>query len=174
MSYINCSICAENVTTDWSPANHYWLPQRSGDEYNVCNKCYNTDQYFDLIARINSDIIAKADELVKQSQELLRIRKYHLTFTTKDCTELQLRSYLRKFLQRKNIKKWVLCLEHISTNLHAHVYFEYDGYFNKRYLDSYKKFGFTKLQHIVHDNGVLAYVLKPQDDKKIIESIDSL
>lgn len=99
-----------------------------------------------------------------------RIKTYFVTFTKRqDIDNASWVDALKKFVQRKSIITWVGCIEHINTNIHAHFRVEYDGYLYKRYFTSYiRKFGHIKIDLVFKDNGIEDYIMKAEEDEKLI------
>lgn len=100
---------------------------------------------------------------------------YKLTLTldpSKEKTVDDLRAYFTKFVKRENVVVKGACLEHMTTNVHLHIMFEYThekNWFRKAWLGSYcKKYGFIKLEKVGVDNGVLEYIHKVEEHKEIL------
>lgn len=100
---------------------------------------------------------------------------YHLTLTldpTHGLTHEDLEKYYQTFVKRKYMVIKASCLEHMSTNAHLHILFEYTNpknWFKTAWLNSYKKkYGNFMLQKITVDNGLIDYIHKEEEDKKIL------
>lgn len=139
--------------------------------------CLKTNQVHDCTHRECIDTwVQTLFDIHKDRMDELKKRQlrntYFATFTIdpeKGKTESDLRSFLKKFVQRTKLSQWVATIEHMDTNLHAHVMFTYEGYFYKRYLQSYaKKFGIFQLDRVVRNNGIEKYITKLEEQRKVV------
>lgn len=106
----------------------------------------------------------------RESQELYRRSRYfyHVTLTKRpEVPVAKFAAAINKFVSRKAVELRAATLEHMDTNIHAHIFFQYDRCFKKYLLDSYaKQIGMFKLDPVRKDNGVQAYIEKQEDHPK--------
>lgn len=138
-------------------------------EFDYCSRCYNTTEFENKCSEQLRKKQAELDAFLESQKKPKPIGKL-FTFTTsedhrdREATQKFIRA-VHSFCSRAFIKKAIYCFEHVSSNLHAHVYFEHTNNFKTRDLKCLQKFGLIKKQTIYKDNGVENYIRKEQEDK---------
>jgi hypothetical protein len=142
------------------------------DSDDVCKSCSVSRKYFEDLDTKNALLLAEAEALLASYKRKKNIHTYFLTLTTdpeKRVTLADLKKYCYNFVARKGVLEWGGCIEHIDSNMHAHIMFKYNGSFRRHYLSAYSRnFGHFQLRRVTVDNGIQKYIEKLEEEKKMI------
>lgn len=112
------------------------------------------------------------EQVLKSLQAEVRHARYTylITFTKRpEVSSDYWFSRLVKQLERKFVISFKASLEHVNSNLHAHVVVQSTQFLKKQHFSSFP--GHVDIKKIIKDNGVYSYISK---ENKIFDDIISL